>query len=101
MPRIFKARHVRGSVRQLTCEEADCAAMANGWATVLPLESSDLLTFYFSPGQECFETHWQRDPVFIIGRSDPGIRTLIYPDGDAFVEDSDKHLRQLKEVLNG
>ena len=97
--------------------------MANGWATVLPLmmadtiewirkggtgrhyreamESSNLLTFYFSPGQECFETHWQRDPVFIIGRSDPGIRTLIYPDGDAFVEDSDKHLRQLKEVLNG
>jgi hypothetical protein len=43
----------------------------------------------------------QRDPVFNIGRKDTGGRLLLYPDGDAFIEDSDQHLRKLKEVIDG
>jgi hypothetical protein len=88
----FKATHVRGSVRQLTCDEADCTAKAMGWRTVLPIpaqlsavnfiragktgrrfkeaiESEGLVTFYFGEGQNCFETHWQRDPTLGAGLS--------------------------------
>jgi hypothetical protein len=120
----FKATHVRGSVRQLTCDEADCNAKAMGWRTVLPIpahqdaanfiragktsrrfkeviESEGLVTFYFAEGQNCFEKHWQRDPVFNIKRRNTGGGIILYPDGDAFVEDSDKHLRKLKEAING
>lgn len=60
-----------------------------------------LVSFYFAAGQNCFETHWQRDPIFNIGRFEYDRRAILYPDGDAFVEDSDKHLRKLKEVING
>ena len=120
----FKAAHVRGSVRQLTCDEADCNEKAMGWRTVLPIpahekavnfiragktgrrfkeviESPGLVTFYFAEGQNCFNKHWQRDPVFNIRRRDGGGGVILYPDGDAFIEDSDKHLRKLKEAING
>ena len=119
----FKARHVRGAVRQLSCTEAVCQKKEKGWLVVLPVpaqqgtidwvragntgrhfrekvEGEGLVTFVFSAGQDCFDKHWQRDPIFNIGRKEAG-RVLMYPDGDAFVEDSDKHLRKLKEVING
>ena len=119
----FKARHVRGAVRQLSCDAAGCQNREHGWMVALAvpaqqdtvdwvragqtgrryterLESPGLVTFYFAPGQECFDKHWQRDPVFDIGRKEAG-RVLMYPDGDAFIEDSDRHLRRLKEVING
>ena len=119
----FKAKHVRGAVRQLSCDEAGCLNREHGWMVALAvpaqqdtvdwvragqtgrrytekIESEGLVTFYFTPGQNCFTTHWQRDPVFMIGRKEAG-RVRMYPDGDLFVEDSDKHLRKLKEVING
>ena len=120
---IFKARHVRGSERILTCDEYKCANRENGWMVVLSIpaqqaavefirggktnrrftektESEGLATFYFEAGQNCFAEHWGRDPVFDIGRRDGG-RLIMYPDGDAFIEDSDRHLRQLKSVIDG
>ena len=119
----FKARPVRGAVRQLSCFEALCQKKEKGWLVVLPvpaqqdmvdwvragntrrhfkekIQDEGLVTFVFSAGQDCFDKHWQRDPVFDIGRKEAG-RVLMYPDGDAFVEDSDKHLRKLKEAING
>ena len=119
----FKARHVRGAVRQLSCDEAACPNREHGWMIALAvpaqqgtvdwvraghtgrryqekIESPGMVTFYFAAGQNCFGQHWQRDPVFNIGRKEAG-RVLMYPDGDAFVEDSDKHLRKLKEAING
>lgn len=119
----FKAKHVRGAVRQISCTEAKCQNKENGWMVVLStpaqqdaidwvkagntgrhfkekIEQAGLVTFIFSPGQDCFNKHWQREPVFDIGRKEAG-RVVIYPDGDAFVEDSDKHLRKLKEAING
>ena len=119
----FKAKHVRGALRQLSCTEARCQKREHGWMTVLSIsaqqstidwvragytrrhfiektEAAGMVTFYFSAGQDCFNAHWQRDPVFDIGRKEAG-RVLMYPDGDAFVEDSDKHLRKLKEYING
>ena len=120
----FKATHVRGSIRQLTCDEANCNAKELGWKTVLSvsanqyaidfiragrtgrrfkevIESEALVTFEFAVGQNCFATHWQTDSVFNIKRRDGGGGVILYPDGDAFVEDSDKHLRKLKEAING
>jgi hypothetical protein len=121
--RTFTHRHVRGAVRQLTCDEFGCEKHANGWATILPetsvqlvgmirngdtgrfhqekIESAGMVTFYFPPGQQCFETHWQRDPIFTIARIDSGGAPRVYSDGDLYVEDSDRHLRQLKEVIDG
>jgi len=64
------------------------------------IESPGMVTFYFRAGQDCFDRHYERYPVFDIGRMEGG-RTLIYPDGDAFVEDSDAHLRRLRRVING
>ena len=120
----FKMKRVRGAVRQLTCFEAQCPKQANGWLVPLATpaqddminwvragntrraytekrESPGLVSFYFAAGQNCFETQWQRDPIFNIGRFEQDRRAILYPDGDAFVEDSDKHLRKLKEVING
>ena len=120
----FKATHMPGTVKQLTCDEADCGARAMGFKIVLSLsaqqgainyirsgktgrrfleKSEDALfaTFYFQEGQNCFETHWQRDPIFNIRRKDTGGRVITYPDGDAFIGDSDSHLRRIKEALNG
>ena len=64
------------------------------------IESPGVVTFYFAAGQTCFVKHWERYPIFKIGRVEGG-RTLIYPDGDAFVEDSDTHLRKLRRVIDG
>jgi hypothetical protein len=121
----FKAKHVPGSVRELTCEEADCADYLNGFKTILAIpaqqhlvdfiragksgrhfiekrEGDGLVAFEFPPGQKCFKgNHWERFPVFNISRKETEGRSLLYPDGDAFVEDSDKHLRKLKEAING
>ena len=125
--RTFRHRHVRGAVRQLTCDEFGCEKHANGWATILPetalgsvhslrtgqypdgisryctekIESAGMVTIYFPPGQQCCETHLQRDPIFTIARVDSGGAPRVYPDGDLYVEDSDRHLRQLKEVIDG
>jgi len=119
----FKAKHVRGAVRQLSCTDAVCDKREHGWMVVLATpaqqdmvdfirtghthrsfvekcDSPGLVTFVFSAGQDCFEKHWHRDPVFDIGRKEGGTLRL-YPDGDLFVEDSDKHLRKLKEAING
>ena len=120
----FRARHVRGAVKQLTCDQANCSNRQLGWMIILPVptkqmavdfiragktgkrftekvEGSGMVTFYFDAGQDCFEKHMHRDPVFNIGRKDTGGRLLLYPDGDAFIEDSDRHLRKLKEAIDG
>ena len=120
----FRARHVRGSVRQLTCDQANCSNRQLGWMVILPvpskqmavnfiragktgkrftekIEDSGMVTFLFDAGQDCFEKHMHRDPVFNIGRKDTGGGLLLYPDGDAFIEDSDRHLRKLKEAIDG
>lgn len=119
----FKAKLTRGAERQISCEVARCANQEHGWMIVLAtpaqqdlidmvrtggtrkryverIESPGTVTFYFRAGQDCFENHWERYPIFDIGRVEGG-RTLIYPDGDAFVEDSDSHLRKLRRVING
>lgn len=122
----FIAKHVPGSVRKLTCEEANCVGYLKGWTTVLSIpaqqhfvdfirsgqterifvekrEGDGLIAFDFPPGQQCFkpDDHWERYPIFNVYRKQTEGRSLVYPDGDAFIEDSDKHLRKLKEVING
>ena len=120
----YKMRHTRGSVTQLNCKEFGCQRYAKGWRVVLgAIEQKDtidwvkagntgrrftvlneqqgMVPFYFSPEQNCFEKHFSRLPLFDIGRVTTGQKTILYPDGDAFVEDSDNHLRKLKEVING
>ena len=118
----FVLKRARGAERLLSCDEAGCESREKGWMPILSLpaqqkevnfirsgntgkrylekiESEGLITFYFSPGQDCFGKHWGRDAVFDIGKLETERAALWYPDGDAFVEDSDKHLRKLKEVL--
>ena len=123
--RAFKLKPSRGSVRQASCKEINCIKMQEGWITLLSphvprhadviaclrrgdvkrafieaVISDDLIEFRFSAGQDCFEKHYIQDMVFNIGRKDTGTPVLWYPDGDAFVEDSDKHLRKIKEVVD-
>ena len=118
----FVLKRARGAERRLTCLEANCESMEKGWKTILSSpaqdrlinyiragktgkrylevsESAGLVTFYFAEGQECFTAHWGRDPVFDIGKLESERASIWYPDGDAFIEDSDKHLRKLKEVM--
>lgn len=118
----FVLRRARGAERKLTCLEANCESKEKGWKTILSspaqqnlinfirsgktgrrylevIESEGLVTFYFAEGQDCFNEHWGRDAVFDIGKLQTERPSLWYPDGDAFVEDSDKHLRKLKEVM--
>ena len=121
--RTFKMNHTRGAVVQLTCDEAGCKKRENGWMIVLSLpaqqdlvdfirnggtrrqfvekfESQGMVTFYFHAGQDCIEgKHMRRDPIFDIRRNDSEGRSLLYPDGDAFVWDSDTHLRKIKSVM--
>ena len=60
-----------------------------------------MVEFYFREGQSCFDKHYVQDFVFDIGKRNTNeARTLWYPDGDAFVEDSDNHLRKIKEVVD-
>ena len=122
--RTFKMKHTRGAVRDVTCLEFNCRNFLNGWMVVLPNESqkemidfvrsgatgrkfiekhesAGITTFYFHAGQNCFEQHKQRDPLFDISRHDTEGRSLWYPDGDAFVWDSDTHLRKIKAVVEG
>jgi hypothetical protein len=121
----FIARHVPGSVRKLTCEEANCVGYLNGWRTLLSIpaqqnlvdfirsgrtekifvekrEGDGLVAFEFPPGQQCLKPdHWERQPIFNVYRKETEGRTLLYPGPDEFIEDSDKHLRKLKEAMNG
>jgi len=122
--RTFKMKHTRGAVRQVTCDQYGCKNREHGWMVVLPvpaqqdmvdfvrnggtnrqflekIESPALVTFYFHAGQDCFDKHISRDPLFDIRRNDSGGGSLLYPDGDAFVWDSDTHLRQIKAVVEG
>jgi len=57
-----------------------------------------LIEFVFEAGQQCFTKHYQQDMVFDIARVEDS-KVMFYPDGDAFIEDSDKHLRKIKEVV--
>jgi hypothetical protein len=126
MPRdlvTFKMRTTASAIRSMTCKEAECSARAYGWKTILPSpakiewiewlragksgkhfreasESPGMVTFYFSEGQDCFQTHTEREARFDIGRKEGG-RVLMYESGDHFVDDSGRHLEQLKEKLNG
>ena len=118
----FVLKRARGAERRISCNEAKCQQRENGWVTILSLpaqqkeidfirtgktgkryleeiESEGLVSFNFAPGQNCFREHWNRDAVFDIGKLETERASLWYPDGDAFIEDSDKHLRKLKEVL--
>ena len=122
--RTFKIRQARGSVRQISCDEFRCQNREFGWMVVLPVpaqqdmvdfirnggtnreysekrESLGLITFYFKSGQDCFSKHYSVDPLFTVRRSDSEGRTLQYPDGDAFIWDSDTHLRKIKAVVEG
>lgn len=122
--RTFKMKHTRGAVRQVTCDEFGCKNRKNGWMIVLPvplhqdtvdfirnggtrrqfvekIESEGMVTFYFHSGQDCFDKHISRDPLFDIRRNDSNGGSLLYPDGDAFVWDSDTHLRKIKRVVEG
>ena len=119
----FKARPTRGAVVQISCEAAKCLNHLNGWNTILEIAShldtiewvrrgnthrrftekavgQGLIEFRFEAGQECFTKHYQQDMMFDIARVEDR-RVIFYPDGDAFVEDSDKHLRKIKEVIDG
>ena len=119
----FKMKTTASAIRPMTCAEAECSARAFGWQTILPspakvewiewlragnsgkhfVESRDapgLVTFTFSPGQDCFQKHTEREARFDIGRKEGG-RTLMYSSGDHFVDDSQKHLEKLKEARNG
>ena len=119
----FKMKTTASAIRPMTCAEAECSALAFGWQTILPfpakaewiewlragnsgkhfVESRDapgLVTFTFSPGQDCFQKHTEREARFDIGRKEGG-RTLMYSSGDHFVDDSGRHLEKLKEALNG
>ena len=122
--RTFKMKHTRGAVRQITCDQFGCKNREHGWMVVLPvpaqqdmvdfvrnggtnrqflekIESAGIVTFYFHAGQDCFDKHISRDPLFDIRRNDSGGGSLLYPDGDAFVWDSDTHLRQIKAAVEG
>ena len=117
----FKMRTTASAIRPLTCIEAECSARAYGWKTILPFpekvawmewlragksgkhfvesqESPHLVTFYFSPGQDCFQTHTEREARFDIGRKE-GERVLMYENGDHFIDDSGRHLEKLKEAM--
>ena len=119
----FKMRTTASAIRPMTCAEAECANRAYGWKTILPfpakvewiewlragksgkhfVESQDapgLVTFTFSPGQDCFQKHTEREARFDIGRKEGG-RVLMYSSGDHFVDDSGRHLEKLKEAING
>ena len=119
----FKMRTTPSAVRPITCAEAECMNRAYGWKTILPTpakiewiewiragnsgkhflevqESPGLITFYFKPGQDCFQRHTEREARFDIGRKEGG-RGLMYDSGDHFVDDSGRHLEKLKEQING
>ena len=120
----FRAKPVRGSVVQVSCDQAECANKKFGWKVVLSGSSqsdtvqwvrnggtnrwyiedkidNDLWEFTFPAGQDCFKKHYAQDMVFDIGRFETGRSAIWYPDGDAFVGDSDAHLRKLKEAIDG
>ena len=119
-------------MRRLSCKEAECDGIKNGWEVILSetshakmieylragntgrefdvgiyrhymevVRSPGLIAFRFPANQPCFQKHTQRDGVFNISRVDTGARPLVYPDGDAFIMDSDSHLRKLKEAYDG
>lgn len=109
---------------QVSCDVAECQSKKFGWKVILSHKSQgesvqwlraggtnryfienkiddDLWEFTFPAGQDCFKKHYAQDFVFDIARVETGRRTIWYPDGDAFVGDSDAHLRKLKEEING
>jgi hypothetical protein len=47
----FRARHVRGSVRQLTCDQADCSNRQLGWMIVLPVPSKQNAVAFVRAGK--------------------------------------------------
>lgn len=125
-------KHSQYYMRRLSCKEAECDGIKNGWEVILSetshakmieylragktgrefddgiyrhymevVRSPGLIAFRFPANQPCFQKHTQRDGVFNISRVDTGARPLVYPDGDAFIMDSDSHLRKLKEAYDG
>lgn len=119
---IFKGRPARGTVVRVSCTDARCEAREFGWKVILSDQTQSkqvefirsggttryfieektgdgLWTFTFPAGQDCFKKHYAQDMVFDIARVETGRPPLWYPDGDAFVGDSDTHLRKLKEEL--
>ena len=122
--RLFRITHARGAVTDISCTDAGCDKKANGWLVILAnpgqkdmidfirsggtkrhylerVDDPNMITFVFAPGQDCFNKHQHKDPLFLVRRKDSGGQVLTYQDGDHFIEDSDKHLRELKTIIEG
>jgi hypothetical protein len=111
--------------RKTTCAEVDCPAYANGWNTTIDVNTplgaqqanyirlhsgrvfthewrdKNMVSFTFSPGQQCFAEHrvpLEREPTYVVRPGDwrmpqAGGRTLRAAD---WVDDFATHQEKLK-----
>lgn len=102
--------------REITCEEAQCAAWRNGWVTIIERPNRELsarriryirersgrrftmqagdgvVTFTFPPGQTCFQPHYvlDREPVYR-RFDDSSLSGITHARADHWVEDFAEH----------